>query len=398
MIKMFQQTIRLLFLPVFLFAGIEKELQTQFILAAPGDTIRIPDGNHQIRGTLSIEGKTDLVIIGAGMDKTILSFENQDEGAQGISITNSSNITLEDFSVKETRGDAIKVQYTDGIIFRRIAAEWSGDPEETNGAYGLYPVQCQNVLVEYSVAIGASDAGIYVGQSSDIIVRYSKAYNNVAGIEIENSFNAMVYENHSYNNTGGILVFDLPDLVQKKGGNVHIYNNLIENNNLRNFAPPGNIVGKVIPGTGIMILACNDVHVFNNIIRNNKSVGAGIVSYFMTEEPINDSLYNPYTSDIHIYNNEFERWPGFPDLGYEIGQLLAVKYGRNTPDIVYDGMRDPESLIGLCIQNNQDARFTNLDIEHNFDEWYSPFISNFSEDISRHNCKKDHSLNHSIKK
>jgi parallel beta-helix repeat protein len=252
--------------------------------------------------------------------------------------------------------------------------------------------------VEYSVAIGASDAGVYVGQSSDIIVRYSKAYNNVAGIEIENSFNAMVYENHSYNNTGGILVFDLPDLVQKKGGNVHIYNNLIENNNLRNFAPPGNIVGKVIPGTGIMILACNDVHVFNNIIRNNKSVGAGIVSYFMTEEPINDSLYNPYTSDIHIYNNEFERWPGFPDLGYEIGQLLAVKYGRNTPDIVYDGMRDPESLIGLCIQNNQDARFTNLDIEHNFDEWYSPFISNFSEDISRHNCKKDHSLNHSIKK
>ncbi|MBT3502457.1 MAG: hypothetical protein HN464_09030, partial [Candidatus Marinimicrobia bacterium] len=258
MIKMFQQTIRLLFLPVFLFAGIEKELQTQFILAAPGDTIRIPDGNHQIRGTLSIEGKKDLVIIGAGMDKTILSFENQDEGAQGISITNSSNITLEDFSVKETRGDAIKVQYTDGIIFRRIAAEWSGDPEETNGAYGLYPVQCQNVLVEYSVAIGASDAGIYVGQSSDIIVRYSKAYNNVAGIEIENSFNANVYENHSYNNTGGILVFDLPDLVQKKGGNVHIDNNLIENNNLRNFAPPGNIVGKVIPGTGIMILACND--------------------------------------------------------------------------------------------------------------------------------------------
>ena len=278
MIKMFQQTIRFLFLPVFLFAGIEKELQTQFILAAPGDTIRIPDGNHQIRGTLSIEGKKDLVIIGAGMDKTILSFKNQDEGAQGISITNSSNITLEDFSVKETRGDAIKVQYTDGIIFRRITAEWSGDPEETNGAYGLYPVQCQNVLVEYSVAIGASDAGIYVGQSSDIIVRYSKAYNNVAGIEIENSFNANVYENHSYNNTGGILVFDLPDLVQKKGGNVHIDNNLIENNNLRNFAPPGNIVGKVIPGTGIMILACNDVHVFNNIIRNNKSVGAGIVS------------------------------------------------------------------------------------------------------------------------
>jgi len=130
------------------------------------------------------------------MDRSTLSFLDQTEGAQGISITNSKNITLEDFSVQDTKGDAIKVQYTDGIVFRRVTAEWTGGPKETNGAYGLYPVQCQNVLIEYSVSIGASDAGIYVGQSKDIIVRYSEAFDNVAGIEIENSINAEVYENH----------------------------------------------------------------------------------------------------------------------------------------------------------------------------------------------------------
>jgi len=395
--KLIHHSIPLFFMVGLLFASIEKKLQTQFILAEPGDTITIPKGLHSIRGTLSIEGKSDLVIRGQSMDQSILSFSNQDEGAQGISITNSINITLEGFTVQDTKGDAIKIQYTDGIVFRHVKAEWTGGPKETNGAYGLYPVQCQNVLIENSISIGASDAGIYVGQSNDIVVRYNTAYDNVAGIEIENSNNAEVYENHSYHNTGGILIFDLPDLVQKKGGNVRVFNNLIESNNLFNFAPPGNIVGKVIPGTGILILACSNVHVYQNTIRNNKSVGTGVVSYFMTEETIKDSLYNPYTADVHIYNNTFDRWVGWPELGYDIGKLLAVKYGRNTPDIIYDGMQDPENSSGLCIQNNDDARFTDLDIEHNFEEWYSPFISNFSEDMSPHNCGREHSLTSSAK-
>ena len=377
----------------------EKDLQTQFILAEPGDTITIPNGTHNIKGALSIEGKNNLVIRGSGMNRSILSFAGQTEGAQGISITNSTNIILEDFSVHDTKGDAIKVQYTDGIIFRRVSAEWTGGPKESNGAYGLYPVLCQNVLIEHSVAIAASDAGIYVGQSRDIVVRYSIAVNNVAGIEIENSIDAEVYENHTYDNTGGILIFDLPDLVQKKGGHIRVYNNLIEHNNLFNFAPKGSIVGKVIPGTGVMVLATSDVHIYDNTIRNNKSVGTAIVSYFITEEAINDSLYNPYTSSIHIYNNTYERMPGLPALDYEIGQLLAIKYGRNTPDIIYDGMPDPayinaEGIIlpesNLCIQNNSEARFTNMDIENNFEKWYSPFLSDFSEDLTPFHCGITH--------
>ena len=187
--KLIQPITLFLFFTSSLFASLEKDLQTQFILASPGDTITIPAGHHTIRGTLSIEGKENLVIRGSGMNHSILSFLDQTEGAQGISITNSKNIILEDFSVEDAKGDAIKVQYTDGIVFRRITAKWTGGPKETNGAYGLYPVQCQNVLVEYSVAIGASDAGIYVGQSNNIVVRYNTAYDNVAGIEIENSNN-----------------------------------------------------------------------------------------------------------------------------------------------------------------------------------------------------------------
>src|SRR3546814_1516361 len=78
---------------------------------------------------------------------------------------------------------------------RRVRAEWTGGPSTDNGAYGLYPVQVDNVLIEDSVVKGASDAGIYVGQSTNIIVRNNRAEGNVAGIEIENSTGADVYGN-----------------------------------------------------------------------------------------------------------------------------------------------------------------------------------------------------------
>ena len=257
-----------LLLIVLCFGDVEKEIQMQLILAEPGDTIRLEAGVFPILGTLSMEGKENVVIRGAGMDRTILSFAGQIEGAQGLSITNCKNIILEDFAVQDSKGDAVKCQYTDGIVLRRVKAEWLGGPKETNGAYGLYPVQCENVLIEYCLAVGASDAGIYVGQSKTIIVRHSEAYHNVAGIEIENSTGADVYGNNAHDNTGGILVFDLPDLVVKSGRRVRIFDNLVTENNIDNFAPEGNFVGKVPSGTGIMVMAAEQVEVFNNTIES----------------------------------------------------------------------------------------------------------------------------------
>ena len=113
MMKLIQALTPLLLINGALFANLEKDLQTQFILAEPGDTISIPEGHYQIQGTLSVEGKENLVIRGFGKDRSILSFLNQSEGAQGISITNSKNILLEGFTVQDSKGDAIKVQYTD---------------------------------------------------------------------------------------------------------------------------------------------------------------------------------------------------------------------------------------------------------------------------------------------
>ena len=106
-----------------------------------------------------------------------------------------------------------------------------------NGAYGIYPVQSSHILIDSSVAIGAADAGIYVGQSSQIIVRNSRAEYNVAGIEIENSTFADVYDNVATNNTGGILVFDLPNL-EIQGGQGTGYSRTLSMKTIRRTLPP----------------------------------------------------------------------------------------------------------------------------------------------------------------
>jgi parallel beta-helix repeat protein len=96
------------------------------------------------------------------MDKTILNFRNQAAGAQGLLVT-ASNFTIEDLALEDTKGDALKINEGENIVVRGVRTEWTQGPKTENGAYGIYPVQTRNVLIEDSVAIGASDAGIYVG-------------------------------------------------------------------------------------------------------------------------------------------------------------------------------------------------------------------------------------------
>jgi parallel beta-helix repeat protein len=355
--------------------ALEKQIQTQLILAEDGDEIRLPEGTLQITGSLSLEGKKDIVITGAGQGKTILSFSQQKQGAEGLKITNSERITVRNFTIENSKGDLIKTQNVQGITFQDLTAQWTGEPNENNGSYALYPVQCSGVLIERCTAIGASDAGIYVGQSDDIIVRNCMAKFNVAGIEIENSTHAKVYDNLATENTGGILVFDLPDLPKKQGGDIEVYNNRIEKNNYRNFAPKGNIVGQVPAGTGVMILAGNNVRVHNNQILNNKTASTTIISYFITEIPIQDKDYDPYPADIAIYDNTFSTGKRMPTLKHKIGKLFFLKFGKKVPHILYDGIANPAHLSAdgqllpayrICVKNNTNGSFVNLRADRKF--------------------------------
>lgn len=368
---------------IFAQKDIQKKIQTQLIMAEDNQTIDLPEGTFTFTGSLSLENKKHVIVRGKSIDKTILIFKDQTDGAEGLRVSNAEDIVLEGFTIQDSKGDAIKTMNVKGITFKNIKTEWTGKPRKENGSYGLYPVQCQNVLIDGCVAIGASDAGIYVGQSKDIIVKNCKAYHNVAGIEIENSLNAQVFDNESYENTGGILVFDLPDLVQKKGGNVKVFKNNIHDNNYPNFAPKGNIVGNVPDGTGIMILATNNVEISDNQIINNKTIGTGIISYFMTEIPINDKDYYPYPTQISVHDNTYSREAVRPTAKGRMGQMyrFKLKFGTDVPDIQYDGIVDEKlgaAQTNICIKNNKGSKVVNLDAANNF--------KNISQDPKPFDC------------
>ena len=318
-----------------------EEIQKALILSKPGDIIKLGEGVFEFEDGLSLD-INNVTISGEGINKTILSFKNQKSGAEGLMIT-SNGVILKDFAVEDTIGDAIVVKGAKGISFIRVRTEWTGGPKESNGAYGFYPVQSTDVLIDSCIAIGASDAGIYVGQSERIKVLNSIARYNVAGIEIENSFFAEVIGNISEHNTGGILVFDLPDLPQQGGHHILVENNIVRNNDTENFAPEGNIVGEVPRGTGIIIMANSDVEVFNNLLSGNGTVNLSIVSY---SDETDDPNYYPHPRGIQVHNNEYG--PGGFDPDVNTGDLAKTLFdisNGNMPDIFWDGVTPLSQMI-----------------------------------------------------
>ena len=308
----------------------QEVLQTALIDAQPGDVVQLAAGRYVLTDGLSLD--VDRVTFrGAGPDATILDFKGQKAAGEGLLVT-SDDVVLRGFAVEDARGDAIKSKGADRIVYYDLRVEWTAGPKETNGAYGVYPVSSSDVLIDKVTVRGASDAGIYVGQSKNIIVRNSTAEMNVAGIEIENSYNADVYDNVATKNAGGILVFDLPNLPQMGGHSVRIFNNRVVDNSTPNFAPKGNIVASVPTGTGVMVMANRDVHVFGNTLGENATANVMVVAY---KRPFTDASYNPLPRNVVVRDNTHGRagWdPKFPG-----GAMLAKAMGGSIAPVFWDG-------------------------------------------------------------
>ena len=305
-------------------AGAQAALQTALIDAQPGDTVRLAAGRYALADGLSLD-VAGVTVRGAGPERTILDFTGQKGEGEGLLIT-SGNVVIRDLAVENAKGNGIKSKGSDGISFVNLRVEWTGGPKASNGAYGVYPVSSKHVLIDRVFVKGASDAGIYVGQSQQIIVRNSRAEGNVAGIEIENSYDADVHHNVATGNTGGLLVFDLPDLPQQGGHTIRLFQNRIIANNHPNFAAPGNIVASVPSGTGVMIMANRDVHVFDNDIKDNAGNGVMIVAY---QSKFTDKAYNPLARAISVHGNRYAGNGGKP--GFPGGPAIAAARGGARP-------------------------------------------------------------------
>ncbi len=379
--------------------GEEAKITEAFLSLKDSSSIELKEGRYRF-DNLSLVQLKHIRLKGAGPEKTILDFSAQSQGGEGIRVAEVKGFTISGMALRDSKGDLLKINKSENVTITDVHTIWSKS-DSTSGGYGIYPVLCNNVLVENCYAQGASDAGIYVGQSNRAIVRKCKAYKNVAGCEIENTTNAEVYDNEFYGNTAGFLVFDLPDLSQR-GGHVKAYNNHIHDNNERNFAKAGSFgtswgVGNAAPGSGIIIQATSDVELYNNKITNNNSSAIILVSGFFVDgkagEKINTN-YFPVSKNIMIHNNTLEMGPAFPEPVYahHTGKILVAieqKLGARIPMIVYDGistnvltnqqLQNPDSI---CIRQAGQNLFVNVNALQMESKDWRP-----STDMTAFNCQ-----------
>lgn len=348
----------------------QDNVQTAMIQMEDYDTIHFRSGTYQFNLGLDVIDKTGIVIRGEGREATILDFSGQVSGAQGIMGDNLNQVIFANLTVQDAPGDGIKVKDSDGISFINVGAVFTGPADSTNGAYGLYPVASRNVLLDNCYVRGASDAGIYVGQSEFVHVKNCLVEECVAGCEIENCKSSDVYDNEFRNNAGGLLIFDMPNLpVIPNGYKTRAYNNNIHDNNHNNFAPSGNIVANVPPGSGITILSFAEVEVFDNQIINNNMMSIGIISYvglniLNPNLNYNDPIYDPFNYLISIHDNTISKQNVYPDDLNELSELLTATFANpaDMPVILFDGLQAnvSEELRKICIQQEADDLVYNV--------------------------------------
>jgi parallel beta-helix repeat protein len=184
--------------------------------------------------------------------------------------------------------------------------------------YGPFPVQGNDVLIEDSIAHNISDAAIYVGQTTNIVVRNNEVCDSVAGIEIENSANALVEDNYAHDNAAGILVFKLAGLPVQLTDCHTIRNNISTNNNGVNYG--SGLVGDVPSGTGMFILSADTTVIQGNTLTNNNSWGIAVVdqatiNFAITPPPFPVLSPDQNVNDNSIVGNTMTGNGGSPDPG-----------------------------------------------------------------------------------
>jgi parallel beta-helix repeat protein len=314
-----------------------------------GQTVCLCPGTFELDREISLT-VPDVTIRGIGetRDDVVLDFAGQTVDDDGMAV-DADGFTIEHLTVKNTPGNGILVSGADRVTFRDLLVTWDGGPSVENGAYAVYPVRCTQVLVENCEIVGAADAGIYVGQSSSIIVRDNLVHQNVAGIEIENSDDADVYDNEAYDNTAGILVFVLPNLEKKDGNRNKVHRNIIRDNNRENFAEDGTIVAAVPPGIGFFGVASDVTEVHDNTFENNITTSILLVSWPTIAEALPGAEVDPetdqYLTGTFIHDNTFEGNGTDP-------QGLLFTLPVPVADVVWDGVeegKEGENSSELCL-------------------------------------------------
>ena len=356
-----------------------KSIQEALLGAKSGDTICLCPGSFSVTKQISLT-VPKVTVKGAGKTRedTILDFKGQEMGKDGFTVT-SDDFTVQNLWLKNSPGNGIVVTGATNVKFTGLKVSWDAGSVTENGAYAVYPVKSTNVILEDTEIVGAADAGAYIGQCHNAIVRNNKVHGNVAGIEIENTTDAEVYGNESYDNSAGVLVFSLPNLEKKDGIRANVHDNNIHDNNRNNFAMVGSIVSSVPVGTGVLLLAADETEIHDNQIHDNDTV-AVLIADLVTLCAISacgtpDPLTDPEPESTYIYNNAFTNNGSMPHSPLKVIPTTPLE------SVLWDGVEKTAMSGKLCMGMTNLPSFRNIHGIANIG-----ILANQTTDTTPHKC------------
>jgi parallel beta-helix repeat protein len=238
--------------------------------ARPGSLIQIEPGTYAEAITVTQRGIRLVGLTSANGEGVIIQNPGNEE--TGITVQPGANgFSLINVTVKNFTENGVFLSHVDSFYIAHVNTV-------NNADYGLFPVFCSHGIIEFCTANGQADTGIYVGQSSDVIIRMNTVFDNVNGIEAENAHNIIITLNSAYNNTLGIFADLLPGKTVTSASGVTITANIVKNNNHPNFSDPQDLAAVVPSGIGILVLGVDQVTVEKNVVSGNNFTGITVFS------------------------------------------------------------------------------------------------------------------------
>ena len=289
-------------------ADAQKRAQTALINAKPGEVIEFGEGRFDFNSTLSLEDVSDVTIRGQGADKTILSFTTSSKApaAKGLRVKCKENVTDRGPGRRGCQGGRHQGPGHQADRLPQRPHRMDRRPEGDQRRLRLLPRAVHGRAdrgLRGDRRVGRRHLRRPVGEHH----RPPQSGGKERGRHRDRELRRTPTSTTTWPPTTPAASWSsrCPTCPRRTAAAAASSTTQVVGNNHDNFAPKGNIVATVPPGTGMMIMANDQVEFFDNTVENNNSTGLLIVSYLIKRKPIKDDKYDPYCEAIYIHDNKF---------------------------------------------------------------------------------------------